>query len=59
MHGALTPDDHPLALRLGLGDLMYPMVCHGYQNGCVCDACVERSLGPPNGPEPQPWEVVV
>lgn len=48
-----------LALRLGLGDLVYPQPCHGYENGCVCDECVERSMGPPEEPAtiPQPWDV--
>lgn len=32
-----------LAIRLGLGSLVYPVVCNGYQNACVCEYCEDRA----------------
>lgn len=48
-----------LGLLLGLGDLQAREVCMGYQNACVCKACLARAENPAKAkPAPrQPWEV--
>lgn len=48
--------DRTLGLLLGLGDLQYKPVCHGYQNCCQCAECVERATRQPVEPVRQPWE---
>lgn len=32
-----------VAALLGLGILTERRPCHGYQNGCMCDACLDRA----------------
>jgi hypothetical protein len=41
----LDPAPRELGLRLNLGDLNRPPVCHSYPNGCDCESCGERSEG--------------
>lgn len=46
-----------LAVRLGVGDLECPQVCHGFQHGCICEACAVREEQLARGPVKQPWEL--
>ena len=56
----LSVEDRILGMFLGLGDLAGQdgPHHHGYQNGCICEPCLERDQRPtePRPAASQPWE---
>ena len=52
----LSLEDRQLAWILGLGDLGYKLICHGYQHGCECVECSDRANMRASKPVRQPWE---